>query len=866
MALSLLASVIGRPAGPPEAPTLESLDDARQWLEDVEGSEALAWVKAKNSQVVKVLGEPEKHPTYERILSILDSKEKIPAIGRVLDHKGRGTLYYNYWQDKEHAKGIWRRCTLKEFRKKEPAWEVVLDLDKLSAEEGITWVWGGSVILDEGPNVPTSDTALIKLSRGGADAKEVREFDLEKKRFIPASEGGFFLPEAKVSVCWKDRDTLWVGGSFFGEAALTDSGYPRTVHEWKRGTELASAKLLFEGERADVAVGGTTWWDRGVRYDEMSRAVTFWTNECHLRIGSQGALTKLSWKPDDANVGTFADQLVITLRSEWLGFKAGSMLVGPAAELLAIAADTTTAEAKLKKILTAVFAPTETASLDGTSESLNYLILSVLDNVRSETRFWRFDASSRKFTLESTSRGENFAMVSASGVQSDKTDAIWVTSYGYTLPQTYALADASSPTKLEELKALPQMYDASKLVVQQYFATSADGTKVPYFLVCRKGMPRDGSTPTLLYGYGGFEISETPRYAATIGVGWLEKGYAYAAANIRGGGEFGPTWHQAALKEKRHKAYEDFEAVARDLVARGVTSHAALGCQGGSNGGLLVGNMLARSPELWRAIVCQVPLLDMRRFNKLLAGASWMGEYGNPDEPKEWEYLRHNSPYHTLQPKAKTPLTLFTTSTRDDRVHPAHARKLAGKMVDLGMPVLSYENIEGGRAEGRRFEAASRGPLRTATPLLICLGGVRPLPLLICLGRVHPFADGACARLSCWKTVGRRIISSAPSCRRSHGFSSSVPSPPPPRSPPTSNRTRPSMAAADATDRSWGASVTASWWCPSGCPSSSAPPPSLAPSPSRRASGSHPACSHADQDRTECHPSARRRFGGSSHR
>jgi len=679
-----------------DAPTVDDLADPREWLENVEGASALNWVKEKNADALSFLGDPKDDPVYKRILAILDSKEKIPYIGRVLNG-----LYYNFWQDEVHVRGVWRRCTLAEYKKEVPAWEIVLDLDALSKAEGKTWVWAGSIVLDEGPDTPT-DRVLIKLSDGGADATHVRELDINTKLFIPASDTGFILPEAKWSVAWKDRDTLLVGGSGFGDAAVTDSGYARTVREWKRGTPHSSAVEVYAGERADVAVHGYTYLDRSYRYSVRVRALTFYTSRHEVLLGPEGygaALAATGYKlvhiPADAELGTFADQVLVTLRTAWLGFAAGALLAAPAQTFLEVASSPDD-EATLKPLFTPLFEPSDTASLDGMSESKSYVILNVLDNVRSENRFWKYDRASGKWSLQQTLRGQGVAQISASGVNGDKTDEIWTTSSSYTQPTTYSIATADKAAAQERLKALPAFFDASGLESQQFDATSLDGTRVPYFLVRKMGAKLDGTTPTLLYGYGGFEISMTPGYAATVGVGWLESGGAYAVANIRGGGEFGPRWHQAALKEKRHKAYEDFEAVAIDLVKRGVTSPQLIGCEGGSNGGLLTGNMLARSPHLFGAIVIQVPLLDMKRFNKLLAGASWMGEYGDPDKPDEWAFLQKYSPYHTVKQGATAPPTLFTTSTRDDRVHPGHARKLAGKMYDLGLPVLSYENVEGG--------------------------------------------------------------------------------------------------------------------------------------------------------------------------
>ena len=460
---------------------------------------------------------------------------------------------------------------------------------------------------------------MISLSRGGADAKISREFDLDAKAFVSVADGGFELPEAKTQLSYKDRDTLLVGGAF-GEGEMTDSGYPRTLYEWHRGTALGEATKVYEGEQTDVAVGGVAYLDRGCSYELRYRSITFYTARYELKVGDAPFVHVAV--PDDANIGTYADQLLITLRSEWLGHPAGAMLAAPATSFLAADDD-----AARLALLTALFTPTASCSLEGSTETRNYLVLACLENVVTECRFWRY--ADGAFTLERQLKGEVGLSPSFSAVDAESSDALWVTSDGYTQPTTLALAEAATPELVESLKALPAFYDAEGVQTQQFFATSADGTKVPYFLVSRADMALDGSSPCLLYGYGGFEMSVTPRYSAGIGAAWLEKGYAYVQANIRGGGEYGPPWHQAALKEKRHKAYEDFEAVAKDLIARGVTSAPKLGCQGRSNGGLLTGNMLVRpsaGSALFGAIVCQVPLLDMRRFNILLAGASWMGE------------------------------------------------------------------------------------------------------------------------------------------------------------------------------------------------------------------------------------------------
>jgi prolyl oligopeptidase len=560
----------------------------------------------------------------------------------------------------------------------------VLDVDALGAAEDVSWVWGGSTVLDEGPDT-AKDLVIIKLSRGGSDATVAREFDLNKKEFVSEADGGFVLPEAKSDFCYKDRDTLLVGG-VFGDHEMTDSGYPRTVREWKRGTPLSSAEKTYEGEQADVYVNGYAYHDRGEWYEMRTRSMTFYTSRTEIKQ-PDGSFVHIP-VPDDAGVGTFADQIIVSLRSPWLGHEAGAMLVAPLQEFMG-----TSSDAEREKLMMSLFTPTETNSLLSSSETRNYLILSVLDNVAEELRFWKFDKGS--WTLERTFKEDGFLQTSAQAVDSDNSDAIWVTSSGYTQPPTLSLADAKTPETQEKLKSLPSFYNATGITTKQYFATSVDGTKVPYFLIAPENLPLDGSTPTLLYGYGGFEISLTPAYSGGVGAAWLEKGRAYVQANIRGGGEYGPRWHQAALKENRKKSYEDFESVARDLIERGITSPQKLGCQGGSNGGLLTGNMLVRSPELFGAIVCQVPLLDMNRFHKLLAGASWMGEYGNPEE--DWQFLQKYSPYHNIDSETKYPPILFTTSTRDDRVHPGHARKMVRKLLDMGKSsTYYYENIEGG--------------------------------------------------------------------------------------------------------------------------------------------------------------------------
>jgi prolyl oligopeptidase len=562
----------------------------------------------------------------------------------------------------------------------------VIDLDALGAAEKENWVWHGADCLK-----PEYRRCLVSLSRGGADADVVREFDLEAKAFV---KDGFSLPEAKSSTAWLDTDTLYVGTDF-GPGSMTASGYPRLAKVWKRGTLLASAETVFEGRADDVAASAMSDHTKGFERDFIHRAITFYTNEMFLR--RDGKLVKIE-KPDSANASVHRDLLLIQLRDDWaVGGK-----TYPAGALLAADFE---AFLKGERRLDVLFEPTERKSLAGFSPTLNHILVNELDNVRNRVyvatrKDGRWTREPLPGMPESGAVGASaglpeFGTVGASAVDEDESDDYFLTVTDYLTPTGLFLGTVGKGAP-ERLKQLPAFFDARGLEVSQHEAVSTDGTSIPYFQVSRKDLALDGQNPTLLYGYGGFEIPMVPGYSGGVGAAWLEKGGVYVVANIRGGGEFGPKWHQAALKANRHKAYEDFIAVAEDLVRRKVTSTPHLGIEGGSNGGLLVGNMLTMRPDLFGAVVCQVPLLDMRRYHTLLAGASWMGEYGNPDDLKEWKFIRTFSPYHNLKSGVTYPPTLFMTSTRDDRVHPGHARKMAAKMRDAGQDVLYYENIEGG--------------------------------------------------------------------------------------------------------------------------------------------------------------------------
>lgn len=679
LVLLLAMSTTGNPTMAEEADKAPAPEDRFLWLEEVTGERPLEWARARNAESARVLATPEMAALEKRILDILDSKERIPSVQKL------GPFYYNLWKDAKNPRGLWRRTTLAEYRKPDPAWETVIDVDALSALEKENWVWHGADCLK-----PEYKRCIVQLSRGGADADVVREFDLEAKAFL---KDGFTLPESKNSVGWLDADHLYVGTDF-GPGSLTSSGYPRIAKVWARGTPLSAAETVFEGQPGDVAVAAFRDHTRGFERDFVLRAPTFFTNELYLRRG--GRLAKLD-KPDSAQANVHRELLLLELRDDWsvggTTFPAGALI-------------TTDLEAFLagERRFEVLFEPGERRSLAGYSPTLRHVLVNELDNVKN--RVYVATRKDGKWTREPLPGMPELGTVSATAVDDEESDDYFMTVTDFVTPTSLSLGTVGRGPA-EKLKQLPAFFDASGLVMSQHEAVSKDGTRVPYFQVARRGLALDGKNPTLLYGYGGFEVPLVPDYRGGIGAAWLEKGGVYVVANIRGGGEFGPKWHQAALKEKRHKAYEDFVAVGEDLIRRKVTSTPHLGIQGGSNGGLLMGNMLTMRPDLWGAVVCQVPLLDMRRYHTLLAGASWMGEYGNPDDPKEWAFIQGFSPYHQLKAGVKYPPTLFTTSTRDDRVHPGHARKMMARMGEMGQDVLYYENIEGGHGGAANNQQAA---------------------------------------------------------------------------------------------------------------------------------------------------------------
>ena len=650
-------------------------DPSDLWLEEVLGERALDWVRQHNTRSLGALqSQPDYVGLHAQILGVLNASDRIPMVSR------RGDWFYNLWQDETHPRGLWRRTTLAEYRKAEPAWDIVLDLDALGAAEQESWVFAGAECLG-----PDYRRCLLSLSRGGADAHVVREFDLLTKRFV---EDGFSLPEAKSDVSWVDADTIYVGTDF-GPGSQTDSGYSRVLKRWRRGTPLSEAVIVFEGQAQDVAAYVSVDPTPGFERTLFGRMLDFYAQERFL-LQADGSLLKLDL-PDDMEAQFWESRLLLHPRSDWatgeLSYKAGSLLLADAADFL-----------KGKREFQVLFTPSATRSLAGYTVTREHVLLNISDNVASRLEEWKLGTGAPvRREIEAPFPGTlSLGSLYDSELPHDELAESYLLSYAdFLTPDTLFLGHTGSDER-EALKSRSAQFDAAGMRAEQFFATSADGTRVPYFVVTPSGFKADGKSPTLLYGYGGFEISLQPVYSGGRGRAWIERGGVLVVANIRGGGEFGPAWHQAAIKQHKQRSYDDFIAVAEDLIERGISSAEHLGIMGGSNGGLLVGATMVQRPELFKAVVCQVPLLDMRRYHQLLAGASWMAEYGNPDDEGEWAFISRYSPLQNLRPGVRYPRVLFTTSTRDDRVHPGHARKMAARMEALGADFLYYENIEGG--------------------------------------------------------------------------------------------------------------------------------------------------------------------------
>ena len=677
--------------------TAKAIDrDAHLYLEEVEGADALAWVRAQNERTLKVLESDARFQGYyDAALKIATSKERIPY-GSI-----RKGYVYNFWQDETHERGLWRRTTLSDFAGASPAWETLLDVDALAAKEGENWVYKGVQCLP-----PEQTRCLLSLSNGGKDAVRVREYSIAeggaKAAFV---EGGFDLPEAKSSFVWETRDALLLSTDW-GPDTLTDSGYPFVVKRLKRGQAMDAAVEVFRGAKDNVGVWPMSLEDEaGNRWFGVSQAETFFTSSYFIFPQSgEGAPIQLPIPKKASPQGLFAGSLVLTLEEDWAPegqgqFKAGDLVAFDWASFMA--------DGKLPKV-ELVFRPTPKQALQGVGISKNQLLVNISDNVA--VKVMAYTREGANWVSKDVPLPPNG---SAGVIYADHDETTAFLGYeGYLSPDTLYTYDTATGD-VKQLRQLPAWFDAGPYKVDQHEeATSKDGTKVPYFVVHKKDLKLDGTNPTLVYGYGGFQVSQTPGYSGTVGKLWLEQGGVYVMANIRGGGEFGPAWHQAGLKTKRQVVYDDFIAVAEDLVAKKITSPKHMGAMGGSNGGLLMGVMFTQRPDLFNAIVCQVPLLDMLRYHLLLAGASWIDEYGDPDVPEERAWLEKLSPYHNVDPNKAYPEIYFETSTKDDRVHPGHARKMAKLLEEIGKPFLYYENIDGGHsAAANQRETARRSAL-----------------------------------------------------------------------------------------------------------------------------------------------------------
>jgi prolyl oligopeptidase len=639
-------------------------DDPYLWLEDILGEEALDWVRARNAPTVAEFSGEDFERMRTQALEVLDTDARIPYVRR------RGDYLYNFWRDAANPRGLWRRTTLDSYRSVNPAWDVLIDVDELARADDENWVWAGANVI-----YPEHTRAVVSLSRGGSDAAIVREFDMATREFI---DDGFALAEAKSQTSWVDPDTLLIGTDF-GEGSLTESGYPRIVKRWRRGQPVEAAETVFEGSPADVIVAGGVDRTPGFERTMLRRAIDFFNDQVYELRGDE--LIRID-APTDASISVHRQWLLIELRTDWItgsaSYTAGSLLAADYDEFLAGTAQ-----------LRVVFEPDAHTSLLHYAWTRDRLVVVTLADVASRVEIVTPGTWQRR-PVTDVPPNTNTVIVAAD----DTGDEIFLDSSGFTAPSRLLRGAVEGP--LEQIKSAPAFFDADGMTVAQHFATSKDGTLIPYFVV----RPRDatGPGPTLLGGYGGFEVARTPGYDGVLGRLWLARGGTFVLANIRGGGEYGPSWHTQAMRAGRHLVAEDFASVATDLVDRGITTVQQLGAQGGSNGGLLMGIMLTKYPELFGALVCQVPLLDMRRFHLLLAGASWVAEYGDPDNPDDWKFIAEYSPYQNISAHTNYPPVLITTSTRDDRVHPGHARKMTAALEAAGHRVWYYENIEGGHA------------------------------------------------------------------------------------------------------------------------------------------------------------------------
>jgi len=658
-----------------------NLEDPFIWLEEVEGEEALAWAAERNAlSIPRLQGDPRFEGIRDAIEMVLTSDDRIPTPGLV-----NGQVY-NYWQDDEHIRGLLRRTSLDSYRSDNPRWETVIDIDLLATVENANWVYKGRTCLPGNPS-----RCLLRLSDGGKDAVVLREFDLENNNFV---DGGFSVDEAKTNVDWVDANTLIIGTDF-GPGSVTTSGYARTLRLWRRGTDINDAEQIIEVGLEDMSVGINTVAEDDARYSFVTRRPDFFTEQNWL-LTPDGALAEIPF-PIDVNLqGVFGDKLIALMRSDWsptedVTYPAGSLIAMDLASSISNSAATE---------VSVILDPNVNDELDAISAvamTRDSIYISALKDVSGKLLRVRSGAGAEPaWSVATIELPENGAirLVSAD----DYSDTLMVSYQSFLTPSTLYLVNGDEQP--EAIKALAPQFDAEPYLVEQQFVASADGTSIPYYIVRAADAPMDGSTPTRLTAYGGFELSRTPAYVSAQSQVWLQQGGAYALANIRGGGEYGPQWHQTALLENRQRVFDDFIAVAEDIIERGLTSPAHLGITGGSNGGLLVTAAMVQRPDLYNAIISAVPLIDMLRYHLLLAGASWTAEYGNPDIPAHYDFISEYSPYQNVRADANYPEIFLWTNPKDDRVHPGHARKMAARMLEQGHELIYFENAEGGHGGG----------------------------------------------------------------------------------------------------------------------------------------------------------------------
>jgi prolyl oligopeptidase len=670
MRLAALLCLLTAPAAA-AAMTPDSAKDPNLWLEAVSSPAAMDWVKGQNARSLGVLqGDPHYETFYQQALAIGQAQDRVPVPAQL-----NGQIF-NFWQDADHVRGLWRRTTLDDFRTPTPHWAPVLDVDALAKAEHANWVWKGANCLE-----PEERLCLLALSDGGEDAVVQREFDAARSAF---AANGFSIPHAKMDVDWESADAVLIATDW-GPGSMTQSGYPFIVKRLRRGEKLADASEVFRGTAKDVRVVPTALSDgQGNHVMLIQQGLDFF-HSAWFRVTPSG-VEKLALPEKIQVSGLLHNKLVVMLEEPWARPGATPIPAGSLAVL---------DMGKPGAVPEQVFVPGPRQSLDNVAVTRDKLVAAMYDNVRG--RILIFTPGKNGWKTERLALPDNVAVDVVS--TSIRDNRVFLDVNGFLTPGSlwFADLDAGPPSMI---KQTPPRFDASRDVVEQFEATSSDGTKIPYFVVRPKAMKADGSNPTLLYAYGGFQISEVPKYSGVLGKLWLEHGGVYVLANIRGGGEFGPAWHEAALKTHRQRAYDDFAAVAKDIIARKITSPRRLGIEGGSNGGLLMGVEFEQHPDLWGATVIQVPLLDMLRFEQIAAGASWVGEYGTIAKPEQRAFLARISPYANLRAGVHYPMPFIYTTTKDDRVGPQHARKFAAKMAALHLPYLYYEAIEGGHSAG----------------------------------------------------------------------------------------------------------------------------------------------------------------------